>query len=91
MLSPDVLVDVKVKVTGDPEALAERLVTGFGAGATTRVVDGIVHLSTTESDSLLPRVLAAADAVGSTLTDLSVAEPSLETVFIHLTGRDLRE
>jgi ABC-2 type transport system ATP-binding protein len=81
----------RITANGDLEALAERLLSGFGAGATARVVDGIVHVSTTESDSLLPRVVAAADAVGATLTDLSVAEPSLETVFIHLTGRDLRE
>jgi len=81
----------RITATGNLEALAERLLSGFGAGTTARVVDGVVHLSTTESDSLLPRVVSAADAVGSTVTDLSVAEPSLETVFIHLTGRDLRE
>jgi ABC-2 type transport system ATP-binding protein len=81
----------RVAATGDLEALAARLRSSFGDGSTARVVDGTVHLSTTESDSLLPRVVAAADAVGSTVTDLSVAEPSLETVFIHLTGRELRE
>jgi ABC-2 type transport system ATP-binding protein len=36
-------------------------------------------------------VVAAADRVGFTLADLSVAEPTLETVFINLTGRELRE
>jgi ABC-2 type transport system ATP-binding protein len=81
----------RVTATGDMEALAARLRSAFGDGSTARVVDGTVHVSTTQSDSLLPRVLAAADAVGSTVTDLSVAEPSLETVFIHLTGRELRE
>jgi ABC-2 type transport system ATP-binding protein len=81
----------RITATGNLEALTEQLLSGFGASTTARVVDGVVHLSTTESDSLLPRVVSAADAVGSTVTDLSVAEPSLETVFIHLTGRDLRE
>jgi ABC-2 type transport system ATP-binding protein len=33
----------------------------------------------------------AADHGGFTLLDVSVAESSLETVFISLTGRELRE
>jgi len=36
-------------------------------------------------------VLAAAEEAGVTVTDLSIAEPTLETVFINLTGKDLRE
>ena len=40
---------------------------------------------------LLPRILAAAEQIGVTVTDLSVSEPTLETVFINLTGKDLRE
>jgi ABC-2 type transport system ATP-binding protein len=41
------------------------------------------------TDGLLPQVLAAAGPYG--LLDLSITETSLETVFIQLTGRDLRE
>jgi len=40
---------------------------------------------------LLPRLLAAADGAGVAVDDVSVAEPTLETVFIGLTGKDLRE
>jgi ABC-2 type transport system ATP-binding protein len=40
---------------------------------------------------VLPAVVSAADRGGVTVTDLSVTEPTLETVFIELTGRDLRE
>ena len=40
---------------------------------------------------LLPRVIDAADQLGVAVTDLSVSEPTLETVFINLTGKDLRE
>ncbi len=40
-------------------------------------------------DGLLPRLLEAAQPYG--LRDISVSETSLETVFIRLTGRDLRE
>lgn len=41
------------------------------------------------ADGLLPQVVSAASAYG--LRDLSITEPTLETVFIRLTGRDLRE
>ena len=34
---------------------------------------------------------SAAEQGGFELADLSVAEPTLETVFINLTGKDLRE
>ena len=40
-------------------------------------------------DGLLAEVVARATPFG--LNDLTTAEPSLETVFIHLTGRELRE
>jgi ABC-2 type transport system ATP-binding protein len=41
------------------------------------------------TDGLLPQIVQAAQSLG--LRDLSINEPSLETVFIRLTGRDLRE
>jgi len=41
------------------------------------------------SDGLLPELVQAAASHG--LRDLTITEPSLETVFIQLTGRDLRE
>jgi ABC-2 type transport system ATP-binding protein len=40
-------------------------------------------------DGLLPELVLAASRFG--LRDLTITEPSLETVFIQLTGRDLRE
>ena len=41
------------------------------------------------ADGLLPQVVSAATTYG--LSDLRITEPTLETVFIRLTGRDLRE
>ncbi len=40
---------------------------------------------------MLPRVIAAAEQGGFQLADVSVTEPTLETVFITLTGKDLRD
>ena len=50
--------------------------------------DGLRVIAAT-SDGLLPDLVRAATRFG--LRDLKIAEPSLETVFIELTGRDLRE
>jgi ABC-2 type transport system ATP-binding protein len=40
-------------------------------------------------DGLLPEIIQSCARLG--LRDISITEPSLETVFIQLTGRDLRE
>ena len=42
-------------------------------------------------EGLLDRVLAAAREGGADLRHVSLAQPSLEDVYIHLTGRELRE
>jgi ABC-2 type transport system ATP-binding protein len=39
----------------------------------------------------VPRVVNAAESGGVDLVDLSVSEPSLETVFISFTGKELRD
>ena len=57
----------------------------------TRLVDGGVELHVQGGDRLVPRVVLSAERGGFDLDDLSVAEPSLETVFINLTGRELRD
>ena len=82
---------VTVKAAGDTERLAE----AFGArleGLTrTRLIPDGVELQIRGSERLVPRIVEAAEAAGFSLADLSVAEPTLETVFIGLTGKDLRD
>jgi ABC-2 type transport system ATP-binding protein len=48
-----------------------------------------VRVYTQGAEGLLSTIITEAQAYG--LRDISIAEPSLETVFIHLTGRELRE
>ena len=82
---------VTVKTTGDTGQLAE-LLTGDVAGvARTRLVDGGVQLHMQGNDRLVPRVVLAAERGGFDLVDVSISEPSLETVFINLTGKELRD
>jgi ABC-2 type transport system ATP-binding protein len=57
------------------------------------VTDGELRLRlycATEATSLVAPIVALTTAHGGTLGDLHLGEPSLEDVFIHLTGRDLR-
>ena len=42
-------------------------------------------------ERLLPKVISAAEGGGFPIIDLSVTEPTLETVFISLTGKELRD
>jgi ABC-2 type transport system ATP-binding protein len=82
---------VTVKTAGDTGRLAE-LLAGDVTGVTrTRQVDGGLQLHVQGSDRLIPRIVLSAERGGFDLVDLSVAEPSLETVFINLTGKELRD
>jgi ABC-2 type transport system ATP-binding protein len=44
-----------------------------------------------DANEVLPRLFEAAAQAGSRITEVSVTEPNLEMVFLHLTGRGLRE
>ncbi len=84
---------VTVKADGDTQALAERLSAEIPEVTRTRVLDGDggVELHVKDAERLVPRVVNAAEDAGFDLADLSVSEPSLETVFISLTGKELRD
>ena len=49
----------------------------------------VIRIFMRERDGLLPRIVEQAQPSG--LRDISISEPTLETVFIALTGRALRE
>jgi len=83
---------VTVRAEGDTTALAVQLKREVEGLTRIRVErDGGVELHVRGADRIVPSVVAAAESGGFQLVDLSVAEPTLETVFINLTGRELRE
>jgi ABC-2 type transport system ATP-binding protein len=82
---------VTVKAAGDQDRLAQAFAGSLEGLTGTRPVEGGVELQVRGSERLVPRVVEAAEAAGFTLADLNVAEPTLETVFIGLTGKDLRD
>jgi ABC-2 type transport system ATP-binding protein len=82
---------VSVKTSGDPASLAHHLHGVLDGITRMRGIEGGVELHVTGADRIVPRVVSAAESGGFDLLDLTVAEPTLETVFINLTGTELRE
>ncbi|MDH6578003.1 ATP-binding cassette domain-containing protein [Kitasatospora sp. MAP5-34] len=82
---------VTVQGRGDRAALAERLTRAFDGTARSRLIEGGVELQVTATDRLLPRVVSVAESDGFDVVDLSVSGTTLETVFISLTGKELRD
>ena len=82
---------VTLKAAGDTARLAEVLARDVDGVTRTRIVDGGVQLHIQGNERLVPRIVMAAEREGFDLVDLSISEPSLETVFINLTGKELRE
>ena len=82
---------VTVKASGDQARLAATLEAALEGVTKTRATDHGVELHVRGSERLLARAVAAAEDAGFDVEDLSMAEPTLETVFINLTGKDLRD
>ena len=82
---------VTVRALGDQEKLAATLEAGVPGISASRLTDKGVELHVSGADRLLARVISAAEDGGFQVADLAVAEPSLETVFISLTGKELRD
>lgn len=53
--------------------------------------NGVLHLLVSDSNLILPRVFEAAAGVNVRINSVDIQEPNLEAVFLHLTGRALRD
>jgi ABC-2 type transport system ATP-binding protein len=82
---------VTVSATGDIDALARLLRERVEGVTKSQQLDSTIQLHVKGTAGVLPRVVAVAEQGGFNITDLSVAEPTLETVFIGLTGKELRD
>jgi ABC-2 type transport system ATP-binding protein len=83
---------VTVRASGDLEALAALVGREVEGVARARVADATLQLDVRGGQQrLVPEIVLAAERGGFDIVDLSVAEPTLETVFITLTGRELRD
>ncbi len=84
----DKIYDLRLNAAVAAPALGERLQQLEGVTSVEKTETGLRVLARAK-DGLLAHVVTVANDFG--LRDLSTAEPSLETVFIRLTGRELRE
>jgi ABC-2 type transport system ATP-binding protein len=53
--------------------------------------DGIINLLVKDSNQVLPGIFEAAAETNVRITGVDIQEPNLEAVFLHLTGRALRD
>jgi ABC-2 type transport system ATP-binding protein len=82
---------VTIKVAVNAEELADALKRDIDAIVSTRVQDNSLIVDMRRTDRLVPRLVASAESSNVEILDLAVAEPTLETVFINLTGKELRD
>ncbi len=82
---------VTVRTVGDPAGLAEMLEREVEGATRSRTIDGGAEVHVKGVAGVLPMVVSAAERGGYQLADLSINEPTLETVFINLTGKELRD
>jgi ABC-2 type transport system ATP-binding protein len=82
---------VTIKAVGDRDQLGAILQREVDGVTRVRQTDDGIELHVRGGQRLLARVVSAAESGGFEVADLSIAEPTLETVFITLTGRELRD
>ncbi len=73
---------------------AQRLVDALGAVEEIESItstEGSVEILVEGASSLLPRILDIAQQAGVGISGVEVVEPNLESVFLHLTGKALRD
>jgi ABC-2 type transport system ATP-binding protein len=87
-LGANTIFDLKLRSMEGLEPVVASLKTRGNITSVEATADGL-RVMAASSDGLLPEIVQAAARFG--LRDLAITEPSLETVFIQLTGRDLRE
>ena len=84
----DKIYDFRMEAGLDGELLLSKLRATAGVTGV-EVIEGGLRVLAKTQDGLLARVITTANEFG--LRDVTTTDPSLETVFIRLTGRDLRE
>jgi ABC-2 type transport system ATP-binding protein len=82
---------VRIHLTDTPETLIATLRELDGVSEVRTASQGQLDIYSDRGGPLVPAVVSAASNAGATIRDLHIAEPSLENLFLHHTGRSLRE
>lgn len=81
---------IRLAATGSLEPAASA-VGVLGNVETASVIDGGIDVVAADGGMALPEILTAAAHAGAHVTSVELAEPDLESVFLHLTGKALRD
>jgi len=81
---------VDLALSGECEPIVERWRKTPGVHSLS-TEDGHLSLLVDDSNLVLPRLFESASHMGVRITSVSIQEPNLEAVFLHLTGRALRD
>ena len=86
----DLTINVPLEGTGEAERVVEtwRTIEGVRQVSTD---DGTLTLLVDDSNLALPPLFESVRQMGVRITSVEIQEPNLETVFLHLTGRALRD
>ena len=82
---------VRLHFSSAPAALVDGLRALPGVTEARTPGEGQVDLYADRGGVLIPAIVAAAVAAGAAIHDVHISEPSLENLFLHHTGRSLRE
>jgi ABC-2 type transport system ATP-binding protein len=89
---------VDLALSHEPEGLVEQwaMLDGVhrvsrGDGSTAEQAGGDVCLLVEDSNRILPQLFDSATRAGVRITSVDIQEPNLEAVFLHMTGRALRD
>lgn len=82
---------ITITAEGDLASLGELLCQRVPGAIDATVSNGVLQLGVASADGVLPTVVTVSDEAGHHVRDLRVDEPTLEDVFIRLTGKDLRD
>jgi ABC-2 type transport system ATP-binding protein len=80
----------RVSITGEM-AMAEDSVRGMNGVSEVSGSDRRLDVLVTDAGAMLPGLLARVTASGAIISGVEVVEPNLEAVFLHLTGKALRD
>ncbi len=82
---------VRLQFDAQSAGLPARLGRIAGVTEVRQPPEGGVDLYADRGGTLIPDIVGAAAAEGATIRDIHILEPSLENLFLHHTGRSLRE
>ena len=84
------VVELQVGAESTPPALLDALSAVKGVRQATRL-NGTLRLLARDGHAALPELITIANSQGTHITNVAIREPNLEAVFLHLTGRALRD